>query len=102
MSLELYTPDYSNRYEISHAISVQMSFYYNDIGKLTLVLPVNDYNIAALKNNSIVYDTKKKIAYIIKNVKSVVVPNTGGLRGLAAAAAARISRSSLMSPDTPR
>ena len=27
-------------------------------------------------------------ANIIKNVKSVVVPNTGGLRGLAAAAAA--------------
>ena len=29
-------------------------------------------------------------ANIIKNVKSVVVPNTGGLRGLAAAAAAGI------------
>ena len=69
MSLELYTPDYSNRYEISHAISVQMSVYDNDVGKLILVLPVNDYNIEAMKNDSILYDTKKKIAYIIKNVK---------------------------------
>jgi hypothetical protein len=69
MSLELYTPDYSNRYEITHAISVQMSSYYNDVGKLILVMPVNDYNIEALKNDSILYDTVKKIAYIIKNVK---------------------------------
>lgn len=70
MSLELYTPDYSNRYEISHAISVQMSKYYNEVGKLILVMPVNDYNIEALKNDSILYDTQKKIAYIIKNVKT--------------------------------
>ena len=70
MSLELYTPDYSNRYEISHAISVQMSVYHNDVGKLILVMPVNDYNIQALKNDSILYDTQKKIAYIIKNVKT--------------------------------
>lgn len=70
MSLELYTPDYSNRYEITHAISVQMSEYYNDVGKLILVLPVNDYNIQAIKNNSILYDTQKKIAFIIKNVKT--------------------------------
>ena len=69
MSLELYTPDYSNRYEISHAISVQMSDYYNEVGKLILVMPVNDYNIEALKNDSILYDTVKKVAYIIKNVK---------------------------------
>lgn len=70
MSLELYTPDYSNRYEITHAISVQMSDYYNDKGKLILVLPVNDYNIEAVKNDSILYDTQKKLAYIIKNVKT--------------------------------
>lgn len=69
MSLELYTPDYSNRYEISHAISIQMSKYHNEVGKLILVMPVNDYNIEALKNDSILYDTQKKIAYTIKNVK---------------------------------
>lgn len=70
MSYELYTPDFSNRYEISHAISIQTSVYYNDIGKLILVMPINDYNIEALKNNSILYDTVKKTTYIIKNVKT--------------------------------
>lgn len=70
MSLELYTPDYSNRYEISHAISVQMSEYYNEVGKLILVMPVNDYNIEALKNDSVLYDTVKKAAFILKNVKT--------------------------------
>ena len=69
MSLELYTPDYSNRYEISHAISVQMSDYYNEVGKLILVMPVNDYNIQALKNDCVLYDTKKKFAFVVKNVK---------------------------------
>lgn len=75
MSLELYTPDYSNRYEITHAISVQMSEYYNDIGKLILVVPVNDYNISALKVDSLLYDTVKKVAYIIKNVKTDTTQN---------------------------
>ena len=69
MSLELYTPDFSNRFELSHAISVQMSVYDNDVGKLILVMPVNDYNIKVIKNNSLLYDTQKKLAYIIKNVK---------------------------------
>lgn len=69
MSLAIYTPDFTNRHEISHAISVQMSKYYNDVGKLALVMPINDYNIAALQNNSVLYDTQKKFAYIIKNVK---------------------------------
>lgn len=68
MSLVLYTPDFSSRHEISHASSVQMSVYYNDIGKLILVAPINDYNIKALKNDSILYDTQKKVAYIVKNV----------------------------------
>lgn len=75
MSLELYTPDFSNRNEISHAISVQMSDYYNEEGKLILVMPVNDYNISALKNDSILYDTKRNTAYIIKNVKTDTTQN---------------------------
>ena len=70
MSLIIYTPDYSGVHEITNAISVQMSYYYNDIGKLILDFPITDENVAILKNNSIVYDTKKKLAYIIKNVKT--------------------------------
>ena len=82
MSLELYTPDYSNRYEITHAISVQMSEYYNDVGKVILVVPVNDYNIEALQNNSILYDTQKKLCYIIKNVKIDTPQNRITVNGL--------------------
>lgn len=73
--MELYTPDFSNRYEISHAISVQMSEYYNDVGKLTLVLPVDDYNIAAIKEDGVLYDTVRKSTHIIKNVKIDVPRN---------------------------
>lgn len=70
MSFELYASDFSNRYEITHAISVQMSQYYNDIGKLTLVVPVDDYNIKAVKNNSVLYDTDTGASFIVKNVKT--------------------------------
>lgn len=69
MSLIVYSDDFVNHYDISHSISVQMSKYYNDVGKFTLVVPINDYNIEAIKNDRILYDTKKKIAYIVKNVK---------------------------------
>ena len=65
----VYTHDFSNFHEISHAISVQMSKYYNDVGKITLETPINDYNIATLKNDAVLYDAQKKIAYILKNVK---------------------------------
>lgn len=75
MSLEIYTPDFSNRNEITHAISVQMSAYYNDVGKLILTMPVSDYNIAVLQNDSIVYDTQKKLAFIVKNVKTDTTQN---------------------------
>lgn len=69
MSLAIYAPDFSSRNEITHAISVQMSYYYNEVGKLILVAPVTDYNVRALQNDSLLYDTVKKIAYVIKNVK---------------------------------
>lgn len=69
MSIEVYPPDFSTRYEITHAISIQMSSYYNDMGKIQLVVAVNNYNITALKKNSIVFDTKRGTTYILVNVK---------------------------------
>lgn len=69
MSIIVYKPDFSGLYEIANATAVQMSYYYNDIGKLILDVPINDENVSALKNDSIVYDTDKKLSYIIKNVK---------------------------------
>ena len=70
MSMIVYPPDFSGLHEIANATSVQMSYYYNDIGKLILDVPINTDNVAALKNDSILYDTVKKLTYIIKNVKT--------------------------------
>lgn len=69
MSLEIYPSDLSTRYEIRHAISAIMTVYYNDIGKITLVAPVNDYNITALKNGNILYDTDRDVTYVLVNSK---------------------------------
>lgn len=69
MSLEIYPEDFSTRYELRHAISAIMTIYYNDIGKLVLVAPINDYNIAAIKNGNTLYDTDHDITYIIVNTK---------------------------------
>lgn len=70
MSLIIYTPDFSGFNEIANTISVQMSYYYNDIGKLILDVPITPHNVGVVKKNSMLYDTEKKIAYIIKNVKT--------------------------------
>jgi hypothetical protein len=46
-----------------------MTIYYNDIGKLVLVAPVNDYNITALKVGNLLYDTDRDVTFIIANTK---------------------------------
>lgn len=76
MSIIVYTPDFSGLHEIANATAVQMSNYYNDIGKLILDVPINADNVAALQNGSILYDTGKKIAYIIKNIKTNTAQNS--------------------------
>lgn len=75
MSIEIYPEDFSTRYEMTHAISIQMSRFYNDIGKIQLVGAANDYNIKALKKNSVVFDTKRETTYILVNVKFDTVAN---------------------------
>lgn len=70
MSIIIYTPDFSGFHEIANASAVQMSYYYNDIGKLILDVPINADNVEALKNDCILYDTEKKLSYILKNVKT--------------------------------
>ena len=75
MSLECYPADFSTRYEITHAISIQMSMFYNDMGKIQLVVAANDYNITALKKNAILFDTKRGFTYILVNVKCDTTQN---------------------------
>jgi hypothetical protein len=46
-----------------------MTIHYNDIGKLVLVAPVNDYNITALKVGNMLYDTDRDVTFFIANTK---------------------------------
>lgn len=69
MSFEIYPKDLSTRYEMSHATSAIMTIYYNAIGKLTLVEPVNDYNIAAVQDEHILYDTERDVTFDLVNTK---------------------------------
>lgn len=68
MRLELFTPDLSNRHEINHAISCEFSYYYNDIGKFTVVLPMDDYNLSIAQQNSILYIVERSLAYEVVEV----------------------------------
>lgn len=75
MSIEVYPANFSTRYEITHAISIQMSTYYNDMGKIQLVASANDYNITALKKGNVIYDTLRGTTYLLVNVKFDTVNN---------------------------
>lgn len=75
MSIEIYPADFSTRYQLTHAISIQMTSHYNDIGKLQLTVPVSDYNIKALKTGNILYDTLRGTTYIIVNTKCDTTDN---------------------------
>ena len=75
MSIEIYPSDFSTRYEITHAISIQMTTHYNAVGKLQLVVPVSDYNITALKTGNILFDTVRGTTYIIINTKCDTTDN---------------------------
>lgn len=84
MSLEIYPEDYSTRYQINHAISIQTTEYYNDIGKIQLVAPVSEHNIAALKVGAMIYDTTRGTTYIIVNTKHDTVQNRISVNGYTA------------------
>lgn len=71
----IYSDDLATFDEISNATAVQMSAYYNDIGKLIIDVPINAENVALFKNGRIVYDTVKKLAFVIKNVKTDTIQN---------------------------
>ena len=63
-------------HDIASAISIQMVEYYNDIGKATLVLPIDDYNIGIIENGGIVYDTEREMSFVIVNHKYDTEANT--------------------------
>lgn len=67
--IEIYPSDFHTRYGISHAISLAEDIHYNDVGKMTLVVEANDYNIEAVKTGNVVYDTELGTTFIICKTK---------------------------------
>lgn len=72
----VYKKDLTIYHDIASAISIQMVEYYNDIGKATLVLPIDEYNIGIIENGGIVYDTERDVSFIIVNHKYDTTNNT--------------------------
>lgn len=75
MRFQIYDREYRVRNGIDYAISLQASVLYNGIGKITLIVPATDYYIGIIKENSIIYDTKEELTYIIKNVRYDLAKN---------------------------
>lgn len=75
MSIEIYPDDFSTRYGIQNVISLSETVEYNDLGKLTLVVDADQYNLQAIKTGYIVYDTALKVTYIIVTVKIETASN---------------------------
>lgn len=65
----VYNKDLTNFKEINHALSIQMEEHYNAIGKSIFTLPINDYNISAIENGGIIYDTVRDMSFVIRNHK---------------------------------
>lgn len=81
MSLECYTSGFSNRHEITHAISIQTADYYNDIGKIILNVPIDDYNISVLEVGGMLYNTVTGFTYVIVNIKTDTINNRLTING---------------------
>ena len=65
----VYNKELTNFKEINHALSIQMEEHYNAIGKATFTLPIDDYNISAIENGGIIYDTVRDMSFVIRNHK---------------------------------
>jgi hypothetical protein len=65
----VYNKDLTNFKEINHALSIQMEEHYNAIGKAIFTLPIDDYNISAVENGGIIYDTVRDMSFVIRNHK---------------------------------
>lgn len=81
MRIEIFTPDLSNRHEVSHSTSVQFSNLYNGVGKITVVLPMDDYNISISKKGAILYIVDRNLAYEVAEVLSNVDSNAITMNG---------------------
>ena len=77
----IYSADKTKRHELSHATSLSMTRCYNDIGKFTLVLPADDYNVSLIEDEGILYDTATDSAFIVKAIQYDSDNNTMTVNG---------------------
>lgn len=50
-------------HEITHAISSEFSDHYNDVGKFTVVLPMDGYNIGIVELDAVLHCRAKTYVY---------------------------------------
>ena len=77
----VYNKNLTNFKEINHALSIQMEEHYNAIGKAIITLPIDDYNISAVENGGIIYDTVRNMSFVIRNHKYDTSRNTITVNG---------------------
>lgn len=65
----IYNKELSNFHEINRALAIQMEEHYNAIGKASITLPIDDYNISVIENGGIIYDTVRDMSFVIVNHK---------------------------------
>ena len=65
----IFDPDLTGYHELSHAETLQMTEYYNDIGTFTLTLPVDAYNIAHVVNGAVVYRRDTGQSFVVERVE---------------------------------
>lgn len=65
----VYSEDFADTYWIKNVISLTETTFYNDVGKITITAPTDDLNIAALRVGNLVYDTERKLLFLLMNTK---------------------------------
>lgn len=65
----VYAEDFSETYWIKNVISLTETAYYNDVGKITITAPADELNIAAFRVGGLVYDTERKLLYLLMNTQ---------------------------------
>lgn len=83
-SVIIYNDDYSNFQDIGNVISLQTTEYYNGIGKMILVLPLEQYYVDMIAIGRLVYRIDSNVAFIICKVKYDTTKNQITVNGFTA------------------
>ena len=65
----VYAEDLAKTYWLKNVISLAEIAYYNETGKITITAPADELNIAALRVGNLVYDTDRKLLFLLMHTK---------------------------------